>query len=70
MMVADDGNETARVLASLTALDRMGHLSEGVDVFMFLASDRSSFVTGQEFRVDGGMTAGIPLPILEGVSKR
>jgi NAD(P)-dependent dehydrogenase (short-subunit alcohol dehydrogenase family) len=70
MMVADDGNETARFLASLTALDRMGHISEAVDVFMFLASDRSSFVTGQEFRVDGGMTAGIPLPILEGVSKR
>lgn len=70
MMVADDGNDDARFLASLTALDRMGHISEAVEAFMFLSSEKASFITGHELSVDGGMTAGIGLPILDGVGKR
>jgi NAD(P)-dependent dehydrogenase (short-subunit alcohol dehydrogenase family) len=70
MMVADDGNDDARFLASLTAFDRMGRISEAVEAFMFLASDKASFITGQELSVDGGMNAGLGLPILDGVGRR
>lgn len=70
MMVADDGSEQSRFLASLTALDRMGKLSEVVSAYVFLASPDASFITGQEIRVDGGMSAGLGYPILDGVSKR
>lgn len=70
MMVADDGNDDARFLASLTAFDRMGQISEAVEAFMFLASGKASFITGQELCVDGGMNAGLGLPILDGVGRR
>jgi len=37
------------------AIKRMGKPSEVANVAVFLASDRSSYITGQVFRVDGGM---------------
>ena len=62
MMVADDGNETAAFLSQLNAFGRMGRQDEITGIYNFLASDASTFITGQEIRVDGGMTAGIGLP--------
>ncbi|MFE3022047.1 glucose 1-dehydrogenase [Streptomyces sp. NPDC059256] len=41
-------------------LGRAGKASEIADTIVFLASDASSFTTGAEFVVDGGMIAGIP----------
>ncbi|WP_434994371.1 glucose 1-dehydrogenase [Arthrobacter sp. Ld5] len=43
---------------SHVALGRIGHPGEVADLVLYLASDESSFVTGAEFVIDGGDTAG------------
>ena len=63
MMTEDDGGAEAQLLSKLTAFGRMGRLDEVVGAYNFLASTASSFITGQEIRVDGGMTAGLGNPI-------
>jgi NAD(P)-dependent dehydrogenase (short-subunit alcohol dehydrogenase family) len=42
--------------AKRVPLERWGTADEIADVACFLASSRSSYVTGQTIRVDGGMT--------------
>ena len=68
MMTEDDGGPEAQFLATLTAFGRLGKQSEVVGIYNFLASDASSFITGQEIRVDGGMTAGFGLPIFAAIA--
>ena len=68
MMVADDGNETAAFLSQLNAFGRMGRQDEIVGIYNFLAGDASTFITGQEIRVDGGMTAGLGLPLFNAIA--
>ncbi|WOJ97758.1 SDR family NAD(P)-dependent oxidoreductase [Congregibacter brevis] len=68
MMVADDGNDTAQFLSTLNAFGRMGHQDEVVGIYNFLASDASTFITGQEIRVDGGMSAGLGLPLFSAIA--
>ena len=63
MMTADDGGPEAQLLSKLTAFGRMGRQDEVVGAYNFLASQAATFITGQELRVDGGMTAGIGNPI-------
>ncbi|MEZ5954508.1 MAG: glucose 1-dehydrogenase [Hyphomonas sp.] len=43
--------------AGVAPMGRPGRPGEIADMIVFLASDRSSYATGQEFIVDGGMTA-------------
>lgn len=38
-------------------LKREGHVQEVADAVLFLASDESSYITGTELMVDGGLTA-------------
>ncbi|WP_104061314.1 glucose 1-dehydrogenase [Arthrobacter sp. 4R501] len=47
---------------SHVALGRMGHPGEVADLVLYLSSNESSFVTGAEFVIDGGDTAGIVTP--------
>lgn len=63
MMTDDDGGPEAQLLSKLTAFGRMGRQDEVVGAYNFLASQASTFITGQELRVDGGMTAGFGNPI-------
>ena len=68
MMVPDDGNETALFLAHFNAFGRLGKQSEVTGIYAFLASDEATYITGQELRVDGGMSAGFGLPLFGGVA--
>ena len=43
--------------AATTMFGRLGHASEIAAAVVFLASDESSFITGSEIVVDGGVTA-------------
>lgn len=68
MMTDDDGGPEAQFLATLNAFGRLGNQSEVVGLYNFLASDASTFITGQEIRVDGGMTAGFGLPLFGAIA--
>jgi len=69
MMTDDDGGPEALLLSQLTAFGRMGRQDEVVGAYNFLASSASTFITGQELRVDGGMTAGLGMPIFEALNR-
>jgi NAD(P)-dependent dehydrogenase (short-subunit alcohol dehydrogenase family) len=59
--------DSARLRRELLAMHPVGRLGEPRDVgslAVWLASDESSFVTGQSFIVDGGRTKKLPLPVL------
>jgi len=43
-------------------MGRFGEASEIADAVVFLASDESSFITGSDFLVDGGITAAYVTP--------
>ncbi len=54
-MTAGLPHEALTRLISRSNLDRVGLPSEVANVIMYLASDMSSFVTGQIIRIDGGI---------------
>ena len=57
---ADDINRAGQGFESMTPIGHVADPSELASAALFLASDDSSFVTGQALVVDGGVTAGIP----------
>lgn len=59
---AEDPDAVIAKWGSLHPLGRVGDPAEIADVIVFLASPLSSFVTGADLRVDGGVLAGVALP--------
>ena len=59
MMIDEDESAEAKFFGGITALGRMGRPSDVVNMAKFLASDEAGFITGGEFTVDGGLTAGL-----------
>ena len=55
-MSAEEMQQMAEGMQSQIALGRFGQSEEVANVALFLASDEASYVQGQEFAVDGGMT--------------
>jgi len=51
----EDRDAFAQMMAGAIPLGRLGQPSELASAALFLASDASSFVTGINLRVDGGM---------------
>ena len=54
---AEEFQERERKIAEFTPMGRRGDVEELKGLLLYLASDTSSFVTGQTFAIDGGWTA-------------
>ena len=51
-----DPEGTRKAFDEMHPLGRVGTIGEVADVFVFLASDQSNFVTGANYTVDGGLS--------------
>ncbi|HTF30994.1 MAG TPA: SDR family oxidoreductase [Flavitalea sp.] len=51
-----EGKELLQKFLDMHAMERLGEPEEVASVASFLASDESSFVTGQDIKVDGGLS--------------
>ena len=53
------------ISSKVTALGRIGEVTELTGIYHFLAADESRYITGQIFNVDGGWTAGVSHQLME-----
>ena len=61
MFEAARARGTERKVGQLNPLKRAAHADEVARVALFLGSDESSYVNGQAWAVDGGLSAGHPV---------
>jgi 2-keto-3-deoxy-L-fuconate dehydrogenase len=54
---AADPEQARKDFIARQPMGRLGTAEEIADLALFLASDESSFITGAEFKIDGGWTA-------------
>lgn len=57
--IAETDGDPYQEMRDETPLGRLGEPEEIADAVLFLVSPRSSFVTGTNITIDGGMTAGL-----------
>lgn len=57
-----DPHQTRRAFDAVYPIGRIGTIDEVVSVFVFLASDEASFVTGANYVVDGGLSVKADQP--------
>lgn len=55
---AENPDEVKRYIASCIPLGRYGTMEEVAKLILFLASEDSKFITGSQYRIDGGMGIG------------
>jgi NAD(P)-dependent dehydrogenase (short-subunit alcohol dehydrogenase family) len=60
---AEDPDAVIAQWGAMHPLGRVGQPAEIADAILFLASPLSSFVTGAELRVDGGVLASVPVAL-------
>lgn len=59
-LIETDMTKTIKAGALQIPMGRSAQPSEVAQLMLFLASDESSYSTGAEFIIDGGLTAGVP----------
>ncbi len=57
IMLSPDPEKMEKFVNGLSPLGRMGRPDEVANLVLFLASDESSFINGEEIVIDGGVTA-------------
>jgi NAD(P)-dependent dehydrogenase (short-subunit alcohol dehydrogenase family) len=63
--VATDMALPEALFITLTTLSREGQVGDMIGLYNFLASDASAYISGQSICIDGGLTAGLSMPLMD-----
>ena len=55
MLKKNHAKENLKIISNNLSLERIGEPKEIADLVLFLLSEKSSYITGQTIRIDGGM---------------